>query len=514
MKNRLRKLSWIVLLLGIYTLLLLFLAAVESTDPDASIKGFSDALWYSIVTLSTVGYGDLYPVTLLGKWIGLLFVVLSVGTLAFLVGTAISLMTGSFLPRLRMWHRRKKHWYLFSEYNESSCALADSILKKDPLALTLFPIAQAEQATGFLCYPGTILQAAKRKKDNCHLFFISESSSNFAPALQAASVGHPVYCRSEQVPAVCPENLKLFDRYTCCARAYWNQYPLVPGQQNILLVGNGRYATALLEQGLAQNIFGPEYSTNYHLCGDWQSFQRNHPQLLHLLSGQEQDQLLFYPHWNADFDLIRRADRIVLCSDDDEENRSILHQLRKYFPTSGQLHLRTPLALEGELCFGTNTEIYSANYVIADTQSRTAKAMHEIYRRQNPDNAATWQQLNHFTRQSNLAAADHLAVKIRLLLQDHTITQITGRHAAQAYAVYCQADAAQQDRYQALEHQRWMRLHSLYNWHYGPVRDNAARVHPQMIAYTDLPPAEQKKDAYSWQLLEPLAEILEDTLEE
>ena len=129
MKNRLRKLSWIVLLLGIYTLLLLSLAAVESTDPDASIKGFSDALWYSIVTLSTVGYGDLYPVTLLGKWIGLLFVVLSVGTLAFLVGTAISLMTGSFLPRLRMWHRRKKHWYLFSEYNEASCALADSILK-------------------------------------------------------------------------------------------------------------------------------------------------------------------------------------------------------------------------------------------------------------------------------------------------------------------------------------------------------------------------------------------------
>ena len=410
--------------------------------------------------------------------------------------------------------QRKKHWYLFSEYNEATCTLANSIVKEDSLALTLFPMTQAGKDAGVFCYPGTMMQAAKYKKAHCHLFFISETSGNFAPALQAVSLGHPVYCQSEQVLATCPENLQLFDRYTCCARAYWHQYPLVPGQQNIFLIGNGRYATALLEQGLLQNIFGPAYSTNYHLCGDWQSFQRNHPQLLQQLSSQNQDQLHFHAHWNADFDLVRQADRILLCSDDDEENRAILHQLRKYFPTAGQIYLRTPQALDGELCFGTNTEIYSANFVIADSQSRTAQAMHEIYRRSNPDSAPTWQQLSSFTRQSNLAAADHLAVKIRLLLQDHTITQVTARHAAQAYAVYCQADAAQQDDYQALEHQRWMRFHSMYNWHYGPVRDNAARIHPQMVDYSHLPPAEQQKDAYAWQLLEPLAEILENTSEE
>ena len=61
-----------------YFALLILLALAESGHPNASIQSFSDALWYSIVTLSTVGYGDLYPVTAVGKLIGLLFVLLSV----------------------------------------------------------------------------------------------------------------------------------------------------------------------------------------------------------------------------------------------------------------------------------------------------------------------------------------------------------------------------------------------------------------------------------------------------
>jgi hypothetical protein len=39
-----------------------------------------------------------------------------------------------------------------------------------------------------------------------------------------------------------------------------------------------------------------------------------------------------------------------------------------------------------------------------------------------------------------LAAADHLAVKIRLLLQDPALTAITGRDCRQAFAIYRQAD--------------------------------------------------------------------------
>lgn len=59
----------------------------EATDPDSSITTIGDAMWYMFVTLTTVGYGDLYPVTPGGKVIGYIYVFSSLGVLGFLFST-------------------------------------------------------------------------------------------------------------------------------------------------------------------------------------------------------------------------------------------------------------------------------------------------------------------------------------------------------------------------------------------------------------------------------------------
>ncbi len=62
----------------LYFFLLLTLVEAEREAIGSNINNFSDALWYSLVTLTTVGYGDNYPVTSLGRAIGVIFVFFSI----------------------------------------------------------------------------------------------------------------------------------------------------------------------------------------------------------------------------------------------------------------------------------------------------------------------------------------------------------------------------------------------------------------------------------------------------
>jgi voltage-gated potassium channel len=47
----------------------------ERFDPSAHIKKFGDALWWSVTTITTVGYGDFYPVTTEGRLVAVLLMI-------------------------------------------------------------------------------------------------------------------------------------------------------------------------------------------------------------------------------------------------------------------------------------------------------------------------------------------------------------------------------------------------------------------------------------------------------
>jgi voltage-gated potassium channel len=81
---------------ALYTVLILCVIVIQygsmfelvanRNSPDANIQTASDAVWYTIVTITTVGYGDKYPVTNPGRIVGVLIMIVGVGLFGVLTG--------------------------------------------------------------------------------------------------------------------------------------------------------------------------------------------------------------------------------------------------------------------------------------------------------------------------------------------------------------------------------------------------------------------------------------------
>lgn len=68
----------------------------EDVGPDGRIHSFFDAVWWSSTTITTVGYGDVYPVTVAGRLIGMATMVVGISTFA-----VVTAKVAEFLVRTR-----------------------------------------------------------------------------------------------------------------------------------------------------------------------------------------------------------------------------------------------------------------------------------------------------------------------------------------------------------------------------------------------------------------------------
>jgi len=96
-KNRSQYAGLVTILM---TLIILSSASVlvlqfESQSPDSNIKSGSDAFWYSMVTITTVGYGDYYPVTTGGRVTAMFIMFAGVGIIGALASMLASVLVGS-----------------------------------------------------------------------------------------------------------------------------------------------------------------------------------------------------------------------------------------------------------------------------------------------------------------------------------------------------------------------------------------------------------------------------------
>jgi voltage-gated potassium channel len=98
--NRGQYATFITLLSAMFVLVSasLIVLQVESKSPDANIQTGGDALWWALVTITTVGYGDKFPVTMIGRTTAVFVMLAGVGIIGALASILASLLVPDAKP--------------------------------------------------------------------------------------------------------------------------------------------------------------------------------------------------------------------------------------------------------------------------------------------------------------------------------------------------------------------------------------------------------------------------------
>ncbi len=89
---------------------------------------FIDALYFSIVTMATVGYGDIHPVTPIGKFLAVMIIISGVGTFLGLIANATDMLLSRHDKQVRM---QKLHMLLGIFFSELGTGLLSRFIKFD-----------------------------------------------------------------------------------------------------------------------------------------------------------------------------------------------------------------------------------------------------------------------------------------------------------------------------------------------------------------------------------------------
>jgi voltage-gated potassium channel len=73
----------------------------ERSAPNATIHNYGQGLWWAIVTVTTVGYGDKYPVTALGQGVAVVMMIVGIGLIGVLTATVASYFVGQDLDKAK-----------------------------------------------------------------------------------------------------------------------------------------------------------------------------------------------------------------------------------------------------------------------------------------------------------------------------------------------------------------------------------------------------------------------------
>lgn len=114
----------------------LAILSAEYTDVNRQIFNFFDAIWWALVTITTVGYGDLVPITVWGRIIGIIFIILGFSIFStFTAFIASNFIDKKIKERKGLNKIRSKNHIMILGWNKSAQKILEFLNKRDPATL-------------------------------------------------------------------------------------------------------------------------------------------------------------------------------------------------------------------------------------------------------------------------------------------------------------------------------------------------------------------------------------------
>ena len=77
---------------------------IENDAQPEKFENIGQALWWSVATLTTVGYGDIYPITGVGQFFSAIIALIGIGFIALPTG----IISSAFIERIQIEKKKKK----------------------------------------------------------------------------------------------------------------------------------------------------------------------------------------------------------------------------------------------------------------------------------------------------------------------------------------------------------------------------------------------------------------------
>ena len=512
-----RYLGIFVCFILVYLLLLYLLVRVERNAPGATIRTMGHAIWYSLATLTTVGYGDFYPVTPTGRVIASVFLILGIGLLGFFVGFMVEFFA-RIRPAVVLSINAAKPWYIFTARSPQAMIFAENLKAVRHDAMIIYANTKDDdKSSRFISVSWSVEELIERRGSlyDAHIMCMKDNEmENFLDAVALSDIAVPIICLADFTPAHHPMNINFFSLTDCTARIFWQQYPVAHKSETIVLIGFGNAGSVMLDRALELNVLYDDQNIRYHVFGESSEYRRNRKLLSDIVSVNEtvddRDCIIFHEDlWNTDEELLAMADRIVLCADEEQENIEILHTIQKFFTIQGSIYIYNSNVRSVATPFGQTRDVLTPAFVLHNCLSDMALCRHEMFRFMFGGEIPMWEDLNSLIKDMNYVTTDHISVKVRMLLGDEApnkpFDEIPPETLRRAAGVFDAMEPDEKERLRRIEHNRNIRFYKLHNFRYGEQVDDEQRINPLIKPYEELSDNEKALTDTSWALITELA---------